>query len=668
MISKKIYLAIVLMTVGSVVSALGTVSVPWSYELSDFCKLSYFWPGVLVQVLGGMWFGWVGVASGIVFPTISNWLTGGGSLQLVGYIGANTIQSLLPYLIYRWRRRPPVVSTFGDTAFFLVTCILSMIVAGALGAAAIFWWGAAEYSFLHFADTAWLWGWIHIRALFIIGVPMMMFVAPKVTSSDLAASYWLNLNRQIGNRGLALKVFLAAGLVTALPLFVVGLYQVLHIGNAALLEPHYLALATSVGFFSLLLLTAVITDWATRPAQILINKVAELTSTQVADLQDISEARGAGDDVRCLVDALCARVAQHERDLAFSQIAERVAHDIQSPLATLEIATEKAANASDEYHAGLRSATTRIAAISNYLLEEYHGKPRGRNSDVECIPESFLATVLAVVSEKRIRYMERPEFCIETRPGSYGAFPEMDKTQLARALSNVIDNAAEATRSGKNGAILMRISGEAEYVSVCIMDNGCGIAPEQLREIRNNDGRVKKPEGHGIGLSTAISSIKATGGEVKVSSRVGEGTCVDIRLPRSFPPPWFPKQIDIMRRSTVVVLDDDETIGQLWKQRLNDAGAFDAQIKLCVTLTSTEFKSAMSQLGDSVSVCLVDYNLGSQSKESGADAACAVGCCEKTVIVSGLHDDPVLLRRSADAGFKVLPKSLAGYVPLSIIG
>jgi two-component system NtrC family sensor kinase len=65
-----------------------------------------------------------------------------------------------------------------------------------------------------------------------------------------------------------------------------------------------------------------------------------------------------------------------------------------------------------------------------------------------------------------------------------------------------------------------------------IADNGKGISPENLARIFDPF-FTTKPVGEGTGLGLAISQeiIVQHGGEIKVESRIGEGTHFHIRLP-----------------------------------------------------------------------------------------------------------------------------------------
>src|SRR5207237_10669105 len=97
-------------------------------------------------------------------------------------------------------------------------------------------------------------------------------------------------------------------------------------------------------------------------------------------------------------------------------------------------------------------------------------------------------------------------------------------------LVTLIRNAVEAG----NGTVAIAIRAQvgAGQPEVVIHDTGCGIAPEHLSHIfdpfyttRHRDG------GTGLGLSLTHGIITEHGGTVDITSQVGHGTTVTLRLP-----------------------------------------------------------------------------------------------------------------------------------------
>ncbi len=115
------------------------------------------------------------------------------------------------------------------------------------------------------------------------------------------------------------------------------------------------------------------------------------------------------------------------------------------------------------------------------------------------------------------------------------------RAQLERAFHNLLTNAGRAMPDG--GTLTLRTRREAPppsqggagggWVAVDIEDTGTGIPPEVQRKIFRigfSDWRNGQ-KGSGLGLYVARRNIENHGGRIEVTSAVGEGTTVTVRLP-----------------------------------------------------------------------------------------------------------------------------------------
>jgi len=115
------------------------------------------------------------------------------------------------------------------------------------------------------------------------------------------------------------------------------------------------------------------------------------------------------------------------------------------------------------------------------------------------------------------------------------------RAQLERAFHNMLTNAGRAMPDG--GTLVLRTRQEAPppsqggdgegWVTVDVEDTGIGIPPEtQMRIFRIgfSDWRSGK-KGSGLGLYVARRNIENHGGHIEVTSAVGKGTTITVRLP-----------------------------------------------------------------------------------------------------------------------------------------
>ncbi|HEY0793416.1 MAG TPA: HAMP domain-containing sensor histidine kinase [Chthoniobacterales bacterium] len=115
-----------------------------------------------------------------------------------------------------------------------------------------------------------------------------------------------------------------------------------------------------------------------------------------------------------------------------------------------------------------------------------------------------------------------------------------DRRRLRQVATNLILNALKyRRRDGKGAWIRVTFEGwSADRWRMAVEDNGVGIAPEDLGRIFEAFQRVAPPEdvqGTGLGLTITRRLVELLGGEVRVSSRPGEGSRFEVDLPRAFP-------------------------------------------------------------------------------------------------------------------------------------
>ncbi len=102
------------------------------------------------------------------------------------------------------------------------------------------------------------------------------------------------------------------------------------------------------------------------------------------------------------------------------------------------------------------------------------------------------------------------------------------QADLEQLFLNLASNARDAMPTG--GRLSIEATADGDAVVVVIADTGCGIPSEHLERIREPF-FTTKPNGNGLGLSICSSIIWALHGDLRIDSRVGQGTRVRVSLP-----------------------------------------------------------------------------------------------------------------------------------------
>jgi signal transduction histidine kinase len=107
-----------------------------------------------------------------------------------------------------------------------------------------------------------------------------------------------------------------------------------------------------------------------------------------------------------------------------------------------------------------------------------------------------------------------------------------DRQQLEQVFLNIVLNALDAMPKGGTLSISCNSTADRELVSVEFTDTGVGIPEQGISDVFNPFFTTKPDaKGTGLGLSVSLGIIQQHGGDIKVKSRVGEGTTFSVSLP-----------------------------------------------------------------------------------------------------------------------------------------
>ena len=109
----------------------------------------------------------------------------------------------------------------------------------------------------------------------------------------------------------------------------------------------------------------------------------------------------------------------------------------------------------------------------------------------------------------------------------------VDKIKLLQIIKNLLSNAFKFT---KEGTVSVNISQDQDRLKIDVSDTGLGIPEDKLLLIfeafKQVDGSISREYGGtGLGLSISKTFVALMGGEIKVSSKYGEGSTFSILLP-----------------------------------------------------------------------------------------------------------------------------------------
>ena len=301
---------------------------------------------------------------------------------------------------------------------------------------------------------------------------------------------------------------------------------------AVLSEERDILVFSSVASLLVAAISALLLAGSLWPAALSMQKAQRVLASDTTDSEAVEDI--AYTPVRSLV-RLALRNIKLEREAALSRIAAQVSHDIRSPLSALKIVVETLKDLPPDKRQILQHAAERIQNIANDLLSD-RKQSLQQSEFVSSLsgPNVLIKSVLeSVIVEKRLQYQARPEVQLRFEYTlADAAIVVFSASDLARILSNLINNAYEAIQGPGSVTVAARPAGSK--IQIVVADTGSGIATEvlsKLGEAGASFGKVTSLNaGSGLGLHHAHKIISAAGGTLKIHSKVNVGTQVILTL------------------------------------------------------------------------------------------------------------------------------------------
>jgi signal transduction histidine kinase len=120
-------------------------------------------------------------------------------------------------------------------------------------------------------------------------------------------------------------------------------------------------------------------------------------------------------------------------------------------------------------------------------------------------------------------------------PGDPGLTAFADREKLQQIVLNLLSNAIKYTSDG--GDIHLSVVDAGDHVEIRVRDSGRGIPAEKLEQIfepfvRIDTGYARPTEGTGLGLAIGRDLARAMGGDITVTSALGEGSTFTLHAPK----------------------------------------------------------------------------------------------------------------------------------------
>jgi signal transduction histidine kinase len=230
---------------------------------------------------------------------------------------------------------------------------------------------------------------------------------------------------------------------------------------------------------------------------------------------------------------------QREVDRQKTQFFDNVSHELRTPLTLILLSLEAVTknNRADvppwvrQHLETIERSSMRLLRLINDLLdlaklESGKARLRYESIDLSFFLKALLLPFQVLADQKKIRL---------TLDAFEGTPILADAEKIEGVFQNLVANALKFTPEG--GSVTVRASEDERGINVEISDTGIGIAAQDLpvvfdRFAQADSSGIRRFGGTGIGLALVKETVELHGGQISVSSTLGEGSCFRVALPK----------------------------------------------------------------------------------------------------------------------------------------
>ncbi len=254
----------------------------------------------------------------------------------------------------------------------------------------------------------------------------------------------------------------------------------------------------------------------------------------VAVTRDVTERKVQEEEL------LHARETAEEASFAKTRFLANVSHELRTPLNAIigfsemlgaEIFGPLGDPRQREYVELIHESGNHLLQVVNDILDM--SKIEAGTFDV--VPEPFDVGAL-LEGVRQLMTLQAEERGLRLALDLPSRLPELvaDRRACKQILINLISNAVKFT--DRDGTVSLGARVDGDCVAVFVRDTGIGIAEKDIRRlgtpfVQADSGYDRRHEGTGLGLSVVKGLTRLHGGTMTIESRLGEGTCVTVRLP-----------------------------------------------------------------------------------------------------------------------------------------
>lgn len=217
-----------------------------------------------------------------------------------------------------------------------------------------------------------------------------------------------------------------------------------------------------------------------------------------------------------------------ERLSLTGRLARTIAHEVRNPLTNLSLALDqlrrelpRESESGILYTGIIERNANRIEQLVGEMLRS--SKPRELNLQLVEVKDIINTAVRLAIDRINLN-----QIALKVNVGEDLPKVLVDHEKIEVALLNILINAIEAVPR-ETGVLVISTRHSANKITIAVADNGRGIAPEDVGKLFDPF-FTGKPNGLGLGLTSARNILSSHCAEVDVESTLGAGTTFNVHF------------------------------------------------------------------------------------------------------------------------------------------
>lgn len=296
-------------------------------------------------------------------------------------------------------------------------------------------------------------------------------------------------------------------------------------------------LILTIVFVIMILISAVLSVLFVHPFKRLTRKIGAVTAEHIED--DIEEnSYTETEQIAGAFNQLLGKIKL--LDESRQEFVSNVSHELKTPLTSMKVLADSLVQMQDvpvEYYREFMEDISKEIDRENDIIADLLTMVKLDKTQAEMNIQPHNINELLELILKRLRPIAEKQNIEMVFESFREVVAEVDEVKLTLALTNFVENAIKYNKP--NGWVHVSLDANHKYFFVKVTDSGCGIPEEAQEHIFERFYRVDKSHsreigGNGLGLAIAKNVVLMHRGIIEISSVVGEGTTITVRIPLNY--------------------------------------------------------------------------------------------------------------------------------------